>query len=696
MPQPLLTTKLFIPRSSARTVTRQTLVDCWVNSYDAGSKATLICAPAGYGKTTLMLDLIAAAKAVPAWLTLDEDDNDTKRFFTYLCAAIQKAAIPLSEDLSALLQDTGFAAPEALLTLLIGSIAEHEQKVLLVLDDYHAIRNPKIHSLMQFLLAHQPSNLHMALLTREDPPLPLSRLRIAEELTELRAGDLMFREEDTARLLALSPETAALEASAQRITTLTVGWAAGIKLYALALKGRGSNEAAAYIDQLSSTHAYIIDYLVEGVLNNQPGEVRSFLQKTSVLTRMDGALCDALTGQSGGGEMLREVSRRNLFLTAMDDQRKWFRYHPLFADAVRANLAKSEERLLCIRASRHMKERGFDHEAVAYAFKSGDMPFACKMVEDSTEETFRTAQLETLLGWLKALPDALVKDSEALCVRRPIACFITGRMEEALSHVAALDPDFENTASRHNRGLLLCIRAMAASAAGQDAQPLAEEALRLLEPWDPIARTSAYNTLGRAQFKKGDVRSAAQTFENALKASLHMGYQFVTTLTMMNYSACLGMMGKHQEAISKCEAFIEGMAEKQVKLPPYVGILYAAMAGFYKALGDKSKAEALKLKGEALCKSISYDVWASLKMYESPAPPRHKEASAPAALAEKLSEREAEILHLLNEGLSNGDIAKKLFISTNTTQWHISHLYGKLGVKSRTQAIARARELKLL
>ena len=696
MPQPLLTTKLYIPRSSARTILRQEIVDHWVKNYDASKKVTLICAPAGYGKTTLMLDLIAAANAACAWLSLDEDDSDTKRFLSYLCAAFEKIAVPISEDLRPLLQDASFQAPEALLTMLIGSIAEYDQNILLVLDDYHAIRNLKVHSLMQFLLTHQPPKLHIAILTREDPPLPLSRIRLHEELIELRADDLKFQETDTARLLHQSPETAHLESSACKITSLAVGWAAGIKLYALALKGRSNTEAAEYIDQLSGTHAYIIDYLVEEVLLSQPEDVRSFLQKTSILTRMDGALCDALTGQISGAEMLREVSRRNLFLTAMDDKREWFRYHPLFADAIRAGLSKTDERLLYVSASVHMKARGFVNEAVAYAFKSGDMQIALKMVEDSTEEAFRTAQLETLLYWLKALPDALVKNSEILCVRRPIACFITGRMEEALTHVAALGPDFENTASKHNLGLLLCIRAMVASATGQDAQPLAENALSLLEPWDPIARTSAFNTLGRAQFKKGNVHAAAQTFENALASSLRLGYQFVTTLVVMNYSSCLGIMGKYREAIAKCESFIEGMAASHGLLPPYAGILYVTMAGFYKALGEREKAEALKTKGEALCKSISYDVSASLKMYEVPVKPPQSETLAPAAMFERLSEREAEILHLLNEGLSNGDIAKKLFISTNTTQWHISHLYGKLGVKSRTQAIAKARELQLL
>ncbi len=696
MPQPFLTTKLAIPRSSTRTIARQALVDRWMSAFESGRKITLLCAPAGYGKTTLMLGLLSASNAAVAWLSLDEDDNDTNRFLSYLCAAFQKADVPLSNDLYTLLQDAGFQSPDVLITMLIGSIAEYSKRILLVLDDYHAIRNSKIHTLLQFMLTHQPPNLHIALLSREDPPLPLTRLRMNDMLIELRADELQFTDDDTVHLLHLSPETAHLEASSVKITSLAVGWAAGIKLYALALKNRSEGEASDYIDKFSGTHAYIIDYLVEEVLSNQPENVRTFLRKTSILTRMDRMLCDALMDQDNGEEMLWEVSRRNLFITAMDDQRKWYRYHPLFADAIRAGLTKAEERQWYTAASNHMKERGFDHEAVAYAFKSGDIQLALKIVEDSTEEAFRTAQLETLLNWMKALPENLVKNSEALCVRRPIACFITGRMEEALAHVSALGPEFEVSASRHNRGLLLCIRAMVASATGQDAQPLAENALKLLEPWDPIAKISTFNTLGRAQFKKGDVQAAAQTFEDALKASLPMGYQFVTTLVMMNYSACLGVMGNYAQAIAKCEGFIEGMAEKHGTLPPYVGILYVVMAGFYIALGEQSKADALKSKGEALCKSISYDVDASLKMYEAPIPLPQKKTITPALLLEKLSDREAEILHLLNDGLSNGDIAKKLFISTNTTQWHISHLYGKLGVKSRTQAVARARELKLL
>jgi ATP/maltotriose-dependent transcriptional regulator MalT len=262
--------------------------------------------------------------------------------------------------------------------------------------------------------------------------------------------------------------------------------------------------------------------------------------------------------------------------------------------------------------------------------------------------------------------------------------------------LTALGPDFEKDASPHNRGLWYSMKAMMAGAAGQDAEPLAKEALNYLEPWDPIARTSTYNTLGRAQFRKGNVHEAADTFHHALESGMRLGHQFVTTLAMMNYSSCLHVLNQDREALSQCEKFIEGMAHQYGQLPPYAGILYVTMAGFLQALGDKDRAERLKTEGEALCQSISYDIITSLKVFQTPALPLEKEPSPVLDFGEKLSERETEILNLLGEGLSNGEIAKALFISTNTTQWHISHLYGKLGVKSRTQAIAKAREMGLI
>lgn len=696
MPQPMLTTKLFIPRSAARSIPRDALVSKWRKGFQSGCRATLICAPAGYGKTTLMLDLLKAASAVPVWLSLDEGDNDAQRFLIYLCASFTQAGVPLLGGLEALIQDPGFQAPEAVMTLLISSVAAFGQNLLLVLDDYHLVRRQKVHSLMQFLLSHQAANLHIALLTREDPPLPLSRLRVTEELMEYRAGDLLFGREETEKLLNASLNKPLPPESADRIASCTEGWAAGIKLYALALKGQDDQAVQSYIDRLSGTHAYIIDYLVEEVLNAQPEELRSFLLKTSVLSRFDDALCDAVTGRSDGQEMLREVSRRNLFLIPLDGKREWFRYHALFADSIKAGLNRNEERELCLKAAAHMKSRGLDTEAVAYAFQSGDMEKAVKLVEDSTEEAFRTAQLDTLLSWLAKLPDELVLGNEILCMRRPIACFITGRIQEAVSHLTALGPDFEKEASPHNRGLYYSMKAMLAGAASQDAEPLAKEALKYLEPWDPIARTSTYNTLGRAQYRKGNVSEAAETFRNALSSGMKLGHQFVTTLVMMNYSSCLHILGHHEEALKQCENFIAGMERQHGQLPPYAGILYVTMAGFLQTLGDTEKAALMKAEGEALCKSISYDVTASLKVFSDPPPQAEKEPASALGFGEKLSEREAEILRLLGEGLSNGEIAKALFISTNTTQWHISHLYGKLGVKSRTQAVAKARELGLI
>ena len=696
MLQQLLMTKLFIPRRAPHLVLRRGLVTKWLEGYLAGRRVTLVCAPAGYGKTTLMLDFLQAVPATPAWLSLDEGDNDARRFFTYLCAALQQAGVSLQGSIETLLQDAGFHAPEALMTLLIASIAACGRKLILVLDDCHVIGSQEVHKLTQFLLMHQPDNLHLALLTREDPPLPLSRLRVTEALAEFRAEDLVFGREDAARLLEAALDSPLPQRTAERIADCTEGWAAGIKLYALAIKGHGTREAAAYVEQYAGTHAYIIDYLVEEVLKTQPEDIRGFLVKTSVLERMDGALCDALTGHGDGREMLGEVSRRNLFLVSLDDRREWFRYHSLFAGAIRAALSREEERALCLNAAGHMKSRGFDNEAVAYALRSGDLAGTLKLVEDSTEQAFRAGRLDTLLGWLEKLPDDMVRASDILCVRRPIACFITGRYEEAVAFLRALGPDFEERASPHNRGLINCLKALQAGMSGQDAEPFAREALRRLEPWDPIARTSALNALGRAQYRKGKVGEAAETLKSALASSLLLGHQFVTTLVMMNYSSCLGVMGSYGEALRQCEKYIEGMRRQHGALPPYAGILYVTMAGFYRALGEESKAEELRARGEALCKTISYDAQASLRIYAG-APPKAEEESAPALpIGGKLSQREAEILRLLGQGLSNGDIAKALFISTNTTQWHLSHLYQKLGVKSRTQAAARARELGLL
>jgi LuxR family maltose regulon positive regulatory protein len=665
--------------------------------YSAGNQLTLVCAPAGYGKTTAVLEFLHAAGADSAWISLDEGDNDAQRFLAYLVAALRKAQVPIGNDIDSLLTDIGMKTTETVLTMLVNDIAICSGKKVIVLDDYHVIHSSKVNDMLKFLLGHQPPNLHLIIISREDPQLPLSRLRMKDKLTELRADDLLFSCDEAAELFNKSTEIKLGSEAVQKLTHRTEGWIAGLQLAALLLKSIRQDQIDDYIGKFDGTNSYIIDYMVEEVLEHQPQEISDFLCKTSVLERMNDKLCNELTGRCDSREVLQRIDKANLFLIPLDDKREWSRYHHLFADSLKIRLSEEDEKELYGKAAVWMKSNGFSYEAVRYAFKSKDMILAMKMVEDTTLEAFQNAQLESLVKWLEMLPEDMIKKSEVLSVRKAIACFITGRNDEAIKYMNSLDDNFEQKASPHNKGLLYYLKAVTAGLMGQDSEPFAREALKYLQPWDPIARTSALNNLGRAQYMKGQVSDALVTLKNAYEEGLKLGYQFVTVLALMNYSSCLHATGQSKKALTLCEQYIAQMKSKYDKLPPFVGILYVTMSGFYSSSNDTKRARLLKEEGLELCRSISYDVEGSLKIFNKATGVKEvKEAAGVINFVEKLSERELEVLTLLGKGLSNREIAKTLFITINTTQWHISHIYEKLGTKSRTQAILKAKEFGIL
>ena len=336
VPTPILATKVYKPPARPKTVARLRLLE----QLNAGlpGKLTLISAAAGFGKTTLASEWAAACGLPAAWLSLDEGDSDPTRFLAYLIAALQTVAPSVGQGALAALQAPQPPPPEAILTALLNDIAALPDRLILVLDDYHAVDAPAVDQALAFLLQNLPPQMHLVIATREDPSLPLARLRARGQLTELRAADLRFTPAEVAAFLnqqmglKLSPEeVAALEAR-------TEGWIAGLQLAALSMQGR--TDTAAFVQAFAGSHRFVLDYLVEEVLLRQPERVRTFLLQTSILDRLSGPLCDAVTGQEDGGSTLEELERGNLFVVPLDDSRQWVRYHHLFAEVLQARLLR--------------------------------------------------------------------------------------------------------------------------------------------------------------------------------------------------------------------------------------------------------------------------------------------------------------------------------------------------------------------
>ena len=429
MPAPLLLTKLYVPPSRSNIVLRPRLLE----RLNEGlmRKLTLISASAGFGKTTLVSEWVAGCGRPVAWLSLDEGDNDPTRFLTYLVAALQTIAANIGAGVSAVLESPQPPPSESILTTLLNDIATISDSFIFVLDDYHVIDSKPVDEALTFLLEHLPRQMHLVIATREDPSLPLARLRVRGQLTELRATDLRFAPAEAAAFLN---QMMGLNLSAEDVAALearTEGWIAGLQLAALSMQGR--SDTAGFIQAFTGSHHFVLDYLVEEVLQQQSESVRTFLLQTSILDRMCGSLCGAVTAQEGSKGMLESLQRDNLFVVPLDDQRQWYRYHHLFADVLQAHLIEAQPEQvsrLHQRASVWYELNGDPAESIRHALAAEDFARAATLIELAEPEIRRSRQGGTVteLGWLKALPDELVRFRPVLSVAYAYALFGSGEL----------------------------------------------------------------------------------------------------------------------------------------------------------------------------------------------------------------------------------------------------------------------------
>src|SRR6202171_3332613 len=415
MVTPLLETKFYVPKWRRGVVPRPRLSDRL--NEGAESKLTLVSAPAGFGKTTLLADWLAAVAVdgrTVTWLSLDQSDNHPASFWTYLIAALQTAEPHIGASAISLLQSPQPPPIETILATLLNELTRISHDFVLVLDDYHVIDARDIHDGMVFLLDHLPPRLHLVIASRADPSLPLARLRARGELVEIRAEDLRFTPDEAATYLK---DTMGLDVTPSEVAALeerTEGWIAALQLAALSMQGR--DDVAGFIAGFAGDDRYIVDYLVEEVLQRQPESVRSFLQQTSILDRLSGPLCDAVTGQDSGvgvgKAMLEALERANLFVVALDDRRHWYRYHHLFGDVLRARLLDEQPEYLPElhrRASAWYERNGEASEAIRHALAALDFSKAADLIELAAPALRRSRQEAALLGWLRALPNELLR-----------------------------------------------------------------------------------------------------------------------------------------------------------------------------------------------------------------------------------------------------------------------------------------------
>ena len=542
---PILATKLFIPPPRPDVVPRPRLIERLSESLQpnqgSGRKLILISAPAGFGKTTLVSEWVAGCKQPVAWLSLDEGDNDPARFLAYFVAALQTIEPNIGAGMVGALQNPQLPSIELLLTPLLNEITTVPDNFILVLDDYHVIDSKPVDEALTFLLKHLPPQIHLVIASREDPSLPLARLRVRGQLTELRAADLRFTPSEAADFLNqvmglnLSAEdSAALEAR-------TEGWIAGLQMAAISMQGH--EDASSFIQSFTGSHHFVLDYLVEEVLQQQTPSIQTFLLRTSILERLCGPLCESvlLDPSVSGQETLEYLEHANLFIVPLDNERRWYRYHHLFAELLRQRLHQSassgnEEAGLAkyhIRASRWYEDNGLEIEAFQHAVAANDIERAERIIEGKGIPLHFRGAVAAILNWLASLPKTVLDTRPSLGVRYASLLLVTGQttgVEEKLqaaeaAFTAALQGAEPDDKTRDLIGQIAAARATLALTRYQPEAMItqARHALEYLHPDNLLSRIRAIWTLGFAYQVQGDRAAARQAFTEAIAISQASG-----------------------------------------------------------------------------------------------------------------------------------------------------------------------------
>ena len=544
---PLLETKLYVPRPRHEPVPRPRLSDRL--GHARAWTLALISAPAGFGKTTLVSAWLATettADVATAWFSIDPDDNLPTRFWTYFIRAIETAAPGIGTESLSILEERQPPPIETALALLLNELRALSSDVVLVLDDYHVVEAPEVHAGMTFILEHLPPTVRLVITTRADPPLPLSRMRARGELLEIRAADLRFTAEEAATYLN---EVMRLDLSAADVAALegrTEGWIAALQLAALSVQGRA--DPSRFIAGFAGDDRYIVDYLVEEVLHRQTEEVRSFLLQASILTRLTGSLCDAVLGQTGTRAMLEDLDRRNLFLVPLDDRRRWYRFHHLFADVLRSRLVDEQPELvkgLHQRATEWYERNGERPEAIRHALEGDDAPRAADLIELAIPGLYQGRQEATLRRWLEALPDAVVRARPVLSDAYAGSLLVRGETEGVERRIRdaerwlelEVDPGgvrdpaeamvvVDEAAFRDLPGEIAIHRAGLARLLGDGPGTIAhaQRALEVVREDDHFRRGAAAALLGLAQWANADLDAAHRQYEEATERFQRSGH----------------------------------------------------------------------------------------------------------------------------------------------------------------------------
>ena len=614
----LLATKLHMPASRPGQVLRPRLTA----RLDEGVARGLIlaCAPAGYGKTVLLADWARRGEHPVAWLSLDAGDNDPARFWRHAVAALDRARPGIGERVAPLLGPPAPSSFQGLVTALINDLAADE--ALLVLDDYHVIGSQQVHESLAFLLEHRPAGLRVGLASRSDPPLALARLRARGQLTEIREAELRFTPAEAGELFQQAA-SALPEASVAALATRTEGWAAGLQLAALSL--RGHEDVTGFVAAFTGSHRYILDYLTEEVLEQQDAQLRTFLLETSVLERLSGPLCDAVTGREGSQALLEQAERAGLFLVPLDEVRGWWRYHHLFADLLRARLQQEQPgrvAQLHRNAAAWYSGHGLADDAIGHAAAAREMLWAARIIEQHFDLVYNVCgEAATIHRWLSVLPADVVRSRPRLLLAQAHMAAISGHLEVVESLLDAVDcappgwadEPFEpagGAAASHliNVAALTTLERSYLAQLHGDAEAtatFARQSLAEIKPGERLLSVAAHGFLGVAEWLRGRLTEAERAFASSVTGWRESGQLTLTAWGWYELALVRRAQGRLDAAVLTCQQALDSLVTSGRPLlaagPSYAGLAEIAYQRDELDLALRHATEAI-----ALCRQFVY------------------------------------------------------------------------------------------
>lgn len=591
MPDALLVTKVSLPIMRRTLVSRKKVLRQLTAGVHDGHLLTLVSAPAGYGKTTTIRMWVEQAGYPVAWVTLEKSDNDLKQFLTYVLTALGQAAGNPGEAALEVVENTQEINLEGIIGLLINDLCTLDQTIILVLEEYHLIENEKIDQVLELLLNQAIANLHLVITTREDPNLPLTRLRVRNQLTEIRAADLSFSLEEAGEFFSNVMGVNLLKREMEILENRTEGWIAGLQLAALSLKESG--DSAKFVDAFRGTHRHVLDYLIEEVLNSQPEEIREFLRRTSILDQLSPSLCEAVTGQEASQKYLHDLENNNLFLVSLDEERTWYRYHALFAELLKNQLMQSEPGRvddLHERAADWYQKNGFISQAVEHAFQISSGSKVSKLIEQHVMPMLNQGEAAMVMGWFDRLPEVLMQDSPMMWICKAWALALMQhrtRIEEIERAILAAnlalnlccaDESLLNLVAGHSASIQAYLL-QSPSLASEEAEKLIEtsqRAQRLLPEKEKGIRSVNALNIGYGYLALADLPASEKAYKQAFEEGMAGGNFYAAVYGQIDLIVIAIIKGQLKEALQLCEITIARFNQVLAgqRFPP-IGDLYS-------------------------------------------------------------------------------------------------------------------------